>query len=411
MNSERVPDHSRWPAILLIVGAGIVSAFQVGKAPMALTAVQADLGLSLATVSWLISAFAIVGALVGAPVGVAVDYLGARRMALAGLLLQAAGSGVGAWATGAPLLLATRVVEGVGFLAVTVAAPTLIMAVTRPRDHDRAVALWAMFMPVGMTLILLASPLLTALAWRGFWLLNAAVLIGYAGLLAWRVRPDSRSATAQRHIVDDMRQTLAARGPWLLAGLFAAFSSAFFAVFGFLPSFLTERLAITAETASTLTAVAVAASGIGNLACGLLLARGLRPTHLLSVSFAVMALCGVAIFADGVADGIAYALCILFSFISGLIPVVLIQGASRHAPRPDLVGATIGFAMQGNNIGLVVGPAVAGAVAARAGWPIVALFITVIATVAGLLILALSALPGGAGSDDESVGAAWKLED
>ena len=87
MGAARSPDASRWPSILLIVGAGVVSAFQLGKAPMALAAVQADLAVGLATVSWLLSAFAVVGALAGIAVGVAVDHVGARRMALAGLLL------------------------------------------------------------------------------------------------------------------------------------------------------------------------------------------------------------------------------------------------------------------------------------------------------------------------------------
>lgn len=40
--------------MLLIASAGVVSAFQVGKAPMALGVIQLDLGLSLAVASWLI---------------------------------------------------------------------------------------------------------------------------------------------------------------------------------------------------------------------------------------------------------------------------------------------------------------------------------------------------------------------
>jgi MFS transporter, DHA1 family, inner membrane transport protein len=87
MGAARAPDGSPWPTILLVVGAGVVSACQVGKAPAALAAVQADLGLDLATASWLLSAFGIVGALAGLAVGLAVGRAGARRMVVAGLLL------------------------------------------------------------------------------------------------------------------------------------------------------------------------------------------------------------------------------------------------------------------------------------------------------------------------------------
>jgi MFS family permease len=139
MGAPRGPKGSRWPTILLIAGAGVVSAFQVGKAPTALAAVQADLALGLATASWLLSAFAIVGARAGIAIGVAVDHVGARRTVLAGLLLQGLFSAAGAFAEGAPLLLATRAIEGLGFLTVTVATPTLIVAVARPRDLGLAI--------------------------------------------------------------------------------------------------------------------------------------------------------------------------------------------------------------------------------------------------------------------------------
>jgi DHA1 family inner membrane transport protein len=254
-------------AILLIVGAGIVSAFQVGKAPTALAAVQADLALGLALASWLLSAFAIVGALFGIAIGVAVDHVGARRMVLGGLLLQGAGSAVGAFAGAAPLLLLTRAIEGVGFLTVTVAAPTLIVGVARPRDLGRAVAVWGTFMPVGMTVVMLGAPLLTVIGWRGYWLVNAAVLIGYAVLLAYGTRSIPTAAAQRRSIADDLRQTTAAGGPWLLAGLMAAFSAAFFAVFGFLPSILSDRLAVGPTAGSLMAAAAVAVNALGNLAC------------------------------------------------------------------------------------------------------------------------------------------------
>jgi MFS transporter, DHA1 family, inner membrane transport protein len=140
VGASRAPDGSPWPVILLVVGAGVVSACQVGKAPAALAAIRGDLGLDLATASWLLSAFAVVGALFGLAIGLAVDRAGARRMAVAGLLLQGLAGAAGATAGGAPLLLATRVLEGIGFLAVSVAAPSLIVAAAQPGDRGRAMA-------------------------------------------------------------------------------------------------------------------------------------------------------------------------------------------------------------------------------------------------------------------------------
>lgn len=393
MAASHAREDSRWPSILLIFGSSVVSAFQAGKAPIALGAIQTDLGLDLATASWLLSAFAIVGALAGIGIGVTVDRLGARRMIIAGLLLQAAGSALGAFSTAAPLLLATRAAEGVGFLAATVAAPAMIAAVARPQDRGRAFALWATFFPVGMTIVMLGAPLLAILGWRGFWLANAAVLAGYAGLFASRMRSAQPSDAPRQNIADDVRRTLAAKGPWLLALLFAAYLAIYFAVFGFLPSILSERLSVGPDTSGVLTAVAVAAGAVGCLVCGQLLARGVRPWLILMACFGVLALCGFGIFGEGVSGWVAYALCIVFSFAGGFISVVLIDAAPRHAPRPELVGATMGLLMQGNNVGFVFGPAAVGVIVAAAGWPAVSLFVAALAAGAGMLVLALRNRP------------------
>lgn len=380
-------DSSRWPILLLIVGAGVVSSFQAGKMPIALGAIQFELRLDLAFASWLLSSFAIVGALTGIGIGVAVDHLGARRMALGGLLLQAAASAVGALSAGAPLLLATRAVEGFGFLATTIAAPALIFSVARLKDRDRALAVWATFFPVGMTIVMLGAPLLSAMGWREFWLANSAILFGYAGLFAMGTRSTPTNDAASRSIAHDVQMTLAAPGPWLLAALFAAYLAIYLAVFGFLPSILADRLAVGPDLGGILTGIAVAAGAIGCLVCGQLLTHGVRPWHILQIAFVVMALCSFGIFGEALPGWAAYAICIVFSFIGGFIPVVLIDAAPRHAPRPEVVGATMGFLMQGNNVGFVLGPAAVGAIVATAGWPAVTLFI--LAIVSGAVFLGL----------------------
>jgi DHA1 family inner membrane transport protein len=370
-----------WPIVLLFVGAGVVAAFQVGKVPMALAEIQRELGLGLSGASWLMSAFAIVGAVAGAPVGLVVDRLGARRVAVASMVVLAAGAAMGAVVTAPAAVLATRVVEGLGFVGVTVAAPALVAAAAPAQMRERAMALWATFMPVGMTVVMLAAPLLGEIGWRGFWLVNAALLAAYAGLLAWGthgVRPSHAGPSPA--ILRDVAAAAGAFGPWILGGLFAAFSAAFFAAFSFLPTYLAERLQVAADTAAMLCALAVAGSAAGNLLCGRLLVRGARPAHLLFASFGVMAACGVAMFQPAAADAGIVPAAIVFSLAGGAVPVVILDSVRRFAPRDDLIGATVGFAMQGNSVGLIVGPAAAGGLAAAFGWqaigPLVIAFVT-----------------------------------
>ena len=379
------PREAGWSTVFIIAGAGVVSAFQVGKAPMALGAVQLDLGLSLIVVSWLISAFAIVGAIVGAPVGLAAGRIDTKRMVVGGLALQALGSGLGGVSSGVELLMLSRVIEGLGFMAVFVAGPTMIFAIVARRIQDRAIAVWATVMPVGMTVVMLAAPLLTLLEWRGFWLLNSAILFAYAVFFVFAI-PSQKVATANvQHIGSQLKQALVAPGPWALATIFAAFSAAFFVVFGFLPSLLTERFDLGPQLASTISAIAIAASGVGNLAAGFLLASGRKPLHVLAAGFLVMTLFGFGVLAADLSWIAIAVLAVLFAFMAGLIPVVLMDSVPCFAPRPELVGATLGLAMQGNNIGMLVGPAAGGALAASLGWTSVAVAMALVSVAAVLL--------------------------
>ena len=184
-----------WPAVLLFLGAGIVAAFQVGKAPIALSDIRADFGAGLAQVAWVLSTFPMVGAVTGIAMGVLVSRVGARAMLPLGLAVIAAASLAGALAPALPWLLATRIAEGLGLLMVVIAAPSLITQVTHGDDRAKAFGMWGCFMPTGMALSMLAAPLLSGLGWRGLWLGMAALAGAYA--LAVTLRPGAAAVPAE----------------------------------------------------------------------------------------------------------------------------------------------------------------------------------------------------------------------
>lgn len=380
--------------VALVVGAGIVSAMQVGKVPAALPELRAALEASLAQASWLLSAFAAIGAALGAGIGMAVDAWGARRMAVAGMLVQGVASLLGAMAGAIGWLLALRVAEGIGFLAVVVSAPSLIVAATGTAPaRARALAAWSTFMPLGVAAAMLSAPALGYLGWSGMWRLYGLALLAYACWLAWGTRGLPGMAAARRTTLAGLRATVAAPGPRLYATLFGLYTAAYFSIFGFLPSILAERLHVAPWAAGPLAALVVAACVAGNLGGGALLARGVRRTRLMAAGFILLALGTAATMAPGVPGTAAYLACLAASALCGLVPTALLAGAPQHAPRPELAGATMGIIMQGNNTGLLVGPAVAGAIAGTWGWPWVAAWVGLLALAALGLLARLARTP------------------
>ncbi|UXY15496.1 MFS transporter [Chitiniphilus purpureus] len=384
--------RSAWPSILVITGAGIVSACQVGKMPVALDVLQAELSIGLDTVSWLMSVFALVGAVFGIATGTAVDRIGARRLVIAGLAVQGVAVAASALTASLAWLPALRCIEGAGFLAVVVGAPALIPQCVPERLMPRAFAVWSTFMPVGMTLASLGGGLIEHVGWRGFWWINAALLVAYALLFAVAVASGGRAVGGALTVAGlrvDVARTITARGPLLLAALFALFTACWFAVFSFLPSALGQRWALGAATAGGLVGVCVLAGAAGNLIGGHLLARGARPVRVLAAAFLGLSASSVGVFAEGASLIQVIALCLVFSTVGGVIPPVLFSQANIQAPAPALVGTTMGWLIQGNNAGLLAGPVAAAALAAGRGWPAVSLACAATAVVGALVALAL----------------------
>jgi MFS family permease len=113
---------------------------------------------------------------------------------------------------------------------------------------------------------------------------------------------------------------------------------------------------------------------------------------LLMLGFVTMALSAAGIFQVANSAAAVLVLCVLFSFASGLVPVVILASAAHHAPRPALLGATMGLIMQGNNIGLLIGPGAAGVAVAAFDWPAVSILIGAFALVALCLIIVFGRL-------------------
>lgn len=382
---------TRWIAVAVVVASGVVAALQVGKGAIALPALRGEFGLGLEAAGWIMSVFALLGVVGGIPAGAAVTRFGDRRLLALGLAALALGSVVGSAAGSFPLLLATRVLEGLGFLLVVVAAPALLQRIVAEEDRDLAFGIWSAFMPAGMAIALLLGASLAG--WRPFWLANAVLAGAFVLLVLVAVRARDRvpDGLSWREIGRDARLTATSRGPLLLASAFVLYSLLYFALASFLPVLLMERMGVAVAAAGALSAVAVGANVLGNLAAGLLLGRGIARWVLIATAAAVMTLTGIAIFALPLPPIVVFLLCVVFSGVGGLLPATVLGAAALVTPKPGLGPMTLGLTMQGSNLGQVIGPVAVGGVVDAAGWPAAAIPVAV----AGVLALAVAALLRG----------------
>jgi MFS family permease len=368
-----IAPHTRWGLVLLVVAVGVCAAFQIGKVPPALTELQGSLGISLVVGGWVISTYSAVGALGGIAVGALGDRFGYRRTVLFGLSCIGAGSLLGSAAPGPGWLLASRVLEGLGFILVVVSAPSLIFQLARPSDLGVAFGLWSCFMPVGTSAMMLASPaLLSLFGWRGVWACNGLLLLAMAAAFhrATRALPGRGAlrAAAPGSLWGNVRAVVSVPGPVLLAVSWSMYTTTYMVLMGFLPTLLLAD-GHSRAAAAALTAAAVAANAAGALGGGWLLKHGAPRWGLMVLSGAVSGLCMPVIYGSGTAPWLRYSLCVLFSAIGGLQPASVLGGAPLYAPSPTAVATTNGFVNQCSYLGMVLGPPAAAALAsASGGW-------------------------------------------
>ena len=235
--------RTRWGVVVLGLAAGVTAAAYIGKVPPALPLIRPELGLGLVAAGWVVSIFNAMAMATGMVAGLFADGLGHRRVVIVGLATLALGGVLGSVAETPGVLLATRFLEGIGFVSIMAAAPSLIAEAAAPGERGLALGIWSTFMPVGIAGMLVASPpVLGAFGWRGLWLAGVALALALvaAGLVK-AGRPAGRRAPAGASPWHNIRVTVTRQGPWLLAATFFCFSLPWSAVMVWLPTFLVEQ--------------------------------------------------------------------------------------------------------------------------------------------------------------------------
>lgn len=391
---DSVPSPTtQWLAITNVVFAGIAVALHVGKATIALPELQREFGRSLESLSWVISAFPFIGVFGGIAAGQLVRRWGDRRLLSLGLGIVSLASFAGATQHDFTELIATRVIEGIGFVIVVVAAPTVLTRLVAPQQRNLVFSIWSTFMPAGMAISLFFGPHFAG--WQQSWIAGGILTLLAALLLPFTTQRSvitSATATTLR-LRQALLSIIRARQPLLLALIFTTYNLQFFAVMAFLPIFLMQRIGLTLAAAGGVSAAVIAVNILGNLFAGVLLSRGLRARILLAIASTLMGLAGASVFLSATPNSMLVPLCLLFSAIGGMLPATILAATPAAAPEPTLIPLSLGLVMQGIYLGQVIGPIVLSTLVAYAGWTAPSVLVLAAAVLGSALALALVAKP------------------
>jgi len=167
----------------VVVAAIFMSNLDLFIVNVALPSIGRDFGgSSLAGLSWVLNAHAIVFGALLVPAGRLGDRTGQRRVFLAGIAIFTAASAACAAAPGLAVLVAARVLQAAGAAALIPTSLALLLAATPGPQRGGRVRAWAAVGGLSAALGPVAGGLLVQANWRWVFLVNLPV--GVAALLA-----------------------------------------------------------------------------------------------------------------------------------------------------------------------------------------------------------------------------------
>jgi EmrB/QacA subfamily drug resistance transporter len=205
--SSGVEKPSPPPRLGLILGLLVTAQFIVvldySIVQIALPTIRIDLGMSLADLQWIISAYGLTFAGFLILSGRASDIYGRKLLFTIGLVVFSVASLAGGLATSESTLIAARVVQGIGAAMASATCLALIVRIFGPLGRlNQALGIFTAVSSAGFSAgVVLGGVLTEALGWRWIFFVNVPIGI-VAALLAIRYLPDAGGLQRERRHLD-----------------------------------------------------------------------------------------------------------------------------------------------------------------------------------------------------------------
>jgi DHA2 family multidrug resistance protein-like MFS transporter len=202
------PAQLRWAAFAILLGT-FMGVLDGSIANVALPAIAADLHSQAAHTVWVVTAYQLAMAVATLPLAALGERIGYKRVFVAGLVLFTAASVLCAAAPNLPLLIAARVLQGLGGACVATIVPALLRTVYPSRQVGRGVSYLALTVALAAALgPTVASGILSVAHWR--WLFGVNLPIGLVGVaLAARVVPGREGVDRPFDVVGSILNAIA----------------------------------------------------------------------------------------------------------------------------------------------------------------------------------------------------------
>lgn len=378
----------RLAALAALLVAGVFAGAQLGKIAPLVDWYRSEAMLSLVEIGLLTAALGFFVAIAALPAAFVIDRIGNFEAFVLSSVVLAVGAGGLAWFDEPSLVLAARLVEGLGYLAIVVCTPALLAIHSPAPLRAPLLAIWGGFVPIGFAIADFSAGALVA-PW-GPKVFLAAMALGFsvfalvAALLCAGLRPVDGIAAASE---GTSRFAASLSAPvFVLAAAFAAYVVASLAFFAFLPPFVSAAGDGLLLSAGAIALLVPAGNVLTGVAMG---GRGLRFAALLGViGFSAGAASAVPFYASG--DPLVATLAaVVFALAGGVVASALFAAVPFIVPAGGSAAIVIGVIAQSGGLATLAGPPAAGWVIETWSWPGMGWFLAAVSLAGAIVTLPL----------------------
>jgi EmrB/QacA subfamily drug resistance transporter len=185
-------------ALLAAALAAFLAPYMGSAVNIALPAIGREFGANPVLLGWISTAYLLAAAVAVVPLGRLADLTGRKRMFQVGVAGYTAASLLCALAPSVPVLVAARVLQGVGGAMIFGTGTAILVSVFPAEQRGRVLGISVASTYTGLSLgPFLGGWLTTALGWRAVFYLNVPLGLAIVGLVAWKLEGEWAEARGE----------------------------------------------------------------------------------------------------------------------------------------------------------------------------------------------------------------------
>ncbi|MEG0503904.1 MAG: MFS transporter [Raoultibacter sp.] len=398
MNMKRA-----WIVAFATIFAGVALALVQNKVAPCMTTLQQAFIIDMATAGWLSSLFSLVGIIIAIPAAMILNKLGPKKGGIVALVCAIVGSFIGVLVDNTVILMASRVIEGMGVGLMSVIGPSLIAMWFPETKRGLPMSIWAAYQMCAQAVMFFLGGVLTVnFGWQGMWwfgLVACVIALVFYVLCVKSPRPEDSFADVESDTVS-ISEGVKSPSAWVLSLATMLFCIGCFGFVNWIATCWAQTFSWSEDQANMWVGYFSIGGVIAAIIIGALLNRVKNRKRfgvVILVGYALASVFGM--FMDN--PSLLVLFVVIYAFVDAGFPCVLWTMAAQTVKKPELAGVALGVVSIGFNLGVLLGPPVIGAVVDSFGWHAGAIAICV-ACVLAAVVLSFTKLYSAAEDHDEA---------